>query len=66
MPGAMIVDHVLEFIDAIREDLENISDVLFEVLELWVVKMHDLEVGEDLQHLLVEILGHGVHQENGS
>lgn len=60
----MVVDHVFEFIDAIREDLEDISNVLLEVLELWVVKMHDLEVGEDLQQLFVQILGDSIHQKN--
>lgn len=62
----MIVDHVLELVDAIGENLENVANLLFEVLELWVLQMHDLEVGENLQHLLIEILGHSIHQENSS
>lgn len=65
-PSTMVVDHILELVDTIREDLEDISNIPFEILKLWIVQMHNLEVGENLEHLLVEVLDHGIHEENGS
>lgn len=64
--SSVIVDHVLKVIDPVRQNLENHSNFLFEVFELLVVQVHDLIVGENLQHLLVKILGNSIHKQNGS
>jgi hypothetical protein len=63
-PSSMAIDHVPEISDSVKEYLEYALNLLFQCLKFRVVKVHDLEVGEDLQQLFVQILGDSIHQKN--
>jgi hypothetical protein len=53
--GGVFVDNAFEIIDFFKEEGKHILDILLESIEFIVVEVHDLEVGQDLQYLLIEV-----------
>lgn len=57
-------DVLLELEDLLLNHLEHLVDVLSEAIELGKGEVHDLVVGQDLEQLLIEVLDHGLQQQN--
>ena len=62
---SILIYHVFEFGDSVLELSEYTLDVFFEVLELLILNVHDLELCKNFQKLLVDVLNESIHQQDG-
>lgn len=62
---SILIYHGFEVSDTVLELSEYSLDVSFEVFELLILNVHDLELCKNFQKLLVDVLNKSIHQQYG-